>query len=166
MPSLLHVGCGSAPRPECFGDFDEVRLDISPECQPDIVASMTRMGDIGPFGAVFSSHSLEHLYPHEVPIALAELHRVLEPGGRAMILVPDLEDVRPTDDLLYVSSSGPICGLDLYYGHSRLIPSQPHMAHHCGFTAPMLQAVLEAAGFSQVTVIRAPAFNLIATAVK
>jgi predicted SAM-dependent methyltransferase len=30
--------------------------------------------------AIFSSHNIEHLYPHEVPVALAEFIRVLKPG--------------------------------------------------------------------------------------
>lgn len=163
---LLHVGCGTSAKPECFADLDEVRLDISPECQPDLVASMTDMGDIGPFQALYSSHSLEHLYPHEVPVAAREFHRVLEPGGAAVIIVPDLEDVQPTEDVLYESPSGPICGLDLYYGFARFIPGNPHMAHHCGFTSNTLRAVLEGAGFSKVTVTRVKDYNLMGVAVK
>lgn len=127
---------------------------------------MTNMGDIGPFQAVYSSHSLEHLYPHEVPVAAREFHRVLAPGGTAVIVVPDLEDVQPTEDVLFDSPSGPICGLDLFYGSSRLIPANVHMAHHCGFIADTLRAVLEGAGFSEVAITRVEHHNLMAVAVK
>jgi SAM-dependent methyltransferase len=81
MPTLLHAGCGDTPRPAWAVGFDEVRLDIDRRCNPDIVANITSLGDIGPFDALYSSHCLEHLYPHQVPVALAEFLRVLKPGG-------------------------------------------------------------------------------------
>lgn len=163
---LLHVGCGSTPLPDFLEEFDETRLDISPACRPDIVASMTSLGSIGPFEAVYSSHSLEHLYPHEVPVALREFRRVLTDGGKAVIIVPDLEDVRPTEEPLYETSAGPVCGLDLIYGMSRLIPNDRHMAHHSGFTKETLGDALAAASFSHVEISRVANFSLMAVAIK
>lgn len=165
--SLLHVGCGGEPLPEwAQGKFDEVRLDIDERHSPDIVASMTDMGDIGPFNAILSSHSLEHLYPHEVAQALGEFRRVLVDGGYAVIFVPDLEDVRPTEEVLLDAPCGPITGLDMIYGLRSLLPHQPHMAHHTGFTSVTLQSALEAAGFSKVTTQRLSHYNLLAVAIK
>lgn len=149
-----------------LSSMNEVRLDISSECQPDIVSSMTDLGEIGPFDAVYSSHSLEHLYPHEVPVALREFRRVLADGGQAIIIVPDLEDVKPTEEPLYETSIGPVCGLDLIYGMARLIPEQPYMAHHCGFTQETLGDALSAAGFARVDVKRVTGFALAAVATK
>lgn len=167
MGSLLHVGCGGEPIPEwAQGHFDEVRLDIDDRHSPDIVASMTDMGDIGPFDAVYSSHSLEHLYPHDVDTALREFHRVLDDKGFAVIFVPDLEDVRPTEDVLLNAPCGPITGLDMIYGLRSLLPIQPHMAHHTGFTSDTLRAALERAGFSSVVVQRMENYNLMAIAAK
>lgn len=157
---ILHVGCGGEPLPPWLGEHDEVRLDIDPQHKPDIVASMTDMGDIGQFDVVYNSHSLEHLYPHDVPVALGEFWRVLRPGGVAILLVPDLEDVRATEDVLYVAPAGPMTGLDLIYGCRRLIPTMPFMAHHTGFTADTLRAAMEAAGFSGVRTIRGLDHNL------
>ena len=163
---VLHVGCGGerfAKPHDIFGpEFDEVTLDADPQHGPDYVALMTAMGEIGMFGATYCSHALEHIYPHEVPVALAEFLRVLEPGGCSIFFVPDLEGVPPTTDKLYDSPSGPICGLDLFYGHSRLIPASPFMAHHCGFVAGTLRDVMEGAGYVGVEVTRLPDFNLMA----
>lgn len=166
MPSVLHVGCGRAPLPAWLVDAQETRLDVDPLCQPDIVADMTSLGDIGPFDLVFSSHSLEHLAPHAVPVALAEFRRVLKPGGGVAIIVPDLEGVAATDEVLFHTSAGPICGNDLYYGLRSALAAHPYMAHRCGFVAASLEAALEAAGFAAVAVRRLGNFNLLGAARK
>lgn len=121
-----------------------MRLDIDPRTNPDIVGSMTDLGDIGPFDAVACNNALEHLYPHEVDKALREFHRVLKPGGHVVIQVPDLEDVRPTEDL--IPEIG-MSGLHLYYGDPELLEEFPYMAHHCGFVEDTLRRVMEREGF-------------------
>lgn len=162
--SLLHVGCGGDPAPEWVDGYDETRLDIDPTHQPDIVASMTDMGDIGQFDAILCSHSLEHLMPHEVAKALSEFVRVLRPGGFAIVLVPDLEGVEATEEVLFDAPCGPISGLDLMYGLRALLPSMPHMAHRTGFVAKTLESALRAAGFSKTETKRLPNYNLMAVA--
>lgn len=166
MPSVLHVGCGHEPLPAWLAGGVETRLDVDPRCNPDIVASMTDLGEIGPFDMVFSSHCLEHLAPHEVGVALAEFRRVLRDGGGVIVFVPDLEDVRPTEDVLLESAAGPITGLDMYYGLRWALPEQPAMAHRCGFVSDTLLAAMEAAGFAAVAVRRLRDFNLMGAARK
>lgn len=167
MGSLLHVGCGGEPIPDwAQGKYVEVRLDIDERHAPDIVASMTDMGDIGPFNAIYSSHSLEHLYPHDVDTALREFHRVLDDGGFVVILVPDLEDVRPTEDVILDAPCGPITGLDMIYGLRSALANQPHMAHRTGFTSATLRAALDRVGFQNVVVQRMNHYNLMAVASK
>ena len=163
---VLHVGCGGDSLPDWLGGSAETRLDINPAHSPDIVASMTDMGEIGEYDAVFCSHCLEHIHGYEVAGALAEFHRVLRPGGHALIVVPDLEDVKPTDEALYVSPAGPITGLDLIYGKQELVEHMPHMAHNTGFTAATLASALESAGFEPVAVSRISAFNLFGAGAK
>lgn len=164
MPSVLHIGCGRHPLPEWLAAYDETRLDIDPSVEPDVVASMTDMGAIGPFDAVYTTHTLEHLYPDEVPVALSEIRRVLKPGGFAMIVVPDLEGVQATEDVVYESLAGPITGLDMIYGPSRFSSENRYMAHHCGFVSDTLKGVIDSAGFVRSEVTRA-AHNLVAAAV-
>ena len=73
---LLHVGCGPKhPLPAFLtGDeWQEIRLDIDPNVKPDIIASITHMAavDNASVDGVYSSHNLEHLFAHEVPIRWA-----------------------------------------------------------------------------------------------
>ncbi len=166
LKSALHVGCGGDPAPDWMEEFKEVRLDIDAQHNPDIVASMLDLGAIGPFDLVYSSHALEHVYPHEVHVALTEFRRVLADNGKLIVVVPDLEDVKPTEDTVYECAAGPISGLDMYYGWSKVIAENPYMAHKCGFVKETLERVLLQAGFRHAIVTRAPNFNLLGAAIK
>lgn len=158
---ILHAGCGTEPLPDWLADGDETRLDINPATRPDVVASMTALGDVGGFDVVYCCHALEHLYPHEVDVALKEFLRVLVSGGVAVVFVPDLEGAPPTDDVLFCSPSGPVAGLDLFYGfRPSLAAGNLHMAHHCGFVPATLEQALRAAGFADVAVKRLHPFNM------
>lgn len=163
---VLHVGCGGEQLPSWLSGVGEVRLDISPEAKPDIVASILDMGEIGQFEGVYSSHVLEHVYPHEAPVALSEFMRVLVPGGVCIAIVPDLEDVKPTEDVVYTSPGGPITGLDMIYGFRKFIASMPHMAHHNGFISSTLSAAFAAAGFVNIKTSRVDEINLLAVGYK
>jgi SAM-dependent methyltransferase len=158
--TILHVGSGHASLPTWCDGLTETRLDIDPGCKPDVVASMLDMGEIGTFDVLYCSHALEHLYPHEVPVALAEFRRVLKPDGAVLIFVPDLEGISATEEAVYESPCGPITGLDMIYGKISYLADAPHMAHHTGFVRTTLVKTLEAAGFRGVTVLQIPERNL------
>jgi hypothetical protein len=179
MMDVLHVGCGPYGReklPPIFHHtgWREIRLDIDPEVHPDFVASITDMRVISDsvVDAVYSSHNVEHLYPHEVSLALGEIRRVLRPIGFALIKVPDLQEVArhvaegKLEVPLYTSPMGPIAPLDILYGHrSSLALGNLFMAHRTGFTGETLGAALIKAGFPAVMVQRTPsAFCLTAIA--
>lgn len=164
--AILHVGCGGSPLPEWLSHFKETRLDINPDCKPDIVANMMDLGEIGKFDAILSIHSFEHLYPHEVKKTLSEFKRVLNDGGAVIIFVPDLEGVQATEDVLFEAPCGEITGLDLIYGHRDFIEDMPFMAHHNGFTSKTLHDTLANNGFSKVKVTRLSNYDMMGVAVK
>ena len=151
--TVLYPGCGHEHVPFWF-EGKETRLDIDETCEPDIVASITDMGDIGQFDNIYTSHTLEHLYQFDVPKALSEFLRVLKPGGAAIIVVPDLEDVKCNDDVLYVSLAGPITGRDLFYGLTEYVQMSPYYAHHTGFVKETLEQAMKDAGFTDVSITR------------
>lgn len=163
---VLHAGCGGDTLPDWLACRRETRLDINPGFCPDIVASIVDLGNIGHYDAVYCSHCLEHVSRSEAGRALSEFSRVLRPGGYVFIFVPDLEDVSPTDEVLFVAPAGPITGLDLIYGKQNLVESMPHMAHRTGFIAATLLVALEAAGFDPASVGRVNAFNLFGAGVR
>ena len=132
-----------------------MRLDIDAAVEPDVLGSMTDMSAVatGSVDAVVSSHNIEHLYPHEVPLALAEFRRVLRDDGYAVITCPDLQSVAAlvAQDRLtepaYFSPAGPIAPLDILYGHrAAMARGNLFMAHRCGFTRDSLAAALISAG--------------------
>lgn len=180
---FLHVGCGRQSQDGTtrgFADrhrWREIRLDIDPEVRPDIVASMLDMSAVadGSMDAIFSSHNLEHLHAHEVPVALREFHRVLKDDGFAIITCPDVQSVAELvaqGKLLepcYISPSGPIAPIDILWGHRPSIGAgNVHMAHRTGFTMQSLRDALQEAGFGSIMTCRrpAPAFDLWAVASK
>lgn len=179
--TFLHVGCGPQRKESTTRGFNtdewiELRLDINEAVQPDIVGTMTNMSGVADASvdAIFSSHNIEHLYPHEVPVALDEFLRVLKPDGFVVITCPDLKSVCAlvADDKLtepaYISPAGPIAPLDILYGHRPpMADGNLYMSHRCGFTEKVMSATLQTAGFLMVaTIARPTVFDLWAVASK
>jgi len=182
MNTFLHVGCGPKRKDRTTKgfntpDWSEIRLDIDASVQPDVIGTMTDMSTVSSesVDAVFSSHNIEHLYPHEVPLALAEFLRVLKSDGIAVITCPDLKSVCAliAEDKLteaaYTSPAGPIAPIDILYGlRSSMAQGNLYMAHRCGFTQKVLSATLQASGFKSVATMSRghPFFDLWAVASK
>jgi SAM-dependent methyltransferase len=79
----LNLGCGR------FKKDGYVNIDISPLCAPDVVHDLNQTPYPFPerhFDLIEADHVLEHL---EDPFAvMAELHRLLKPGGNLVVRVP------------------------------------------------------------------------------
>ncbi len=160
MKTLLHVGCGSLNKSSCLGfdndNWKEIRFDIDKRVNPDIVGSLTDMKlvETASVDAIYSAYNIDHIYPHQVPIALREFYRVLKEDGMTFIICPDLQrvcEVVAQDKLvepLYDSPTGPISPIDILYGHRRSIAQgNEYMAKKGGFTYSVLNGVLYGAGF-------------------
>lgn len=164
--TVLNVGCGSSPvKPDVFPPklWREIRVDVDPEVKPDIVAWAHSMPMIesGSHDGVYSSHAIEHVYAHEVMAVLLEFNRVLKVGGRIVITCPDIQTVAAhvavghLESALYESPAGPICAIDIMYGHRGYVAGgNLFYAHKTAFTAQTLGARLKDAGFAQIKVQR------------
>ena len=160
MKKFLHVGCGKKRKSDLIGfnndDWKEIRFDIDEKVNPDIVGTLTDMNSVetASVDAIYSSHNIEHLYPHEVPLALNEFNRVLKDDGIVVLECPDLQQVCEAvanDKLLepsYESPSGPISPIDMLFGYRPSLAKGNHyMAHKCGFTYSVLNQAFLQAGF-------------------
>lgn len=178
MAKVLHVSCGGGHEklPAMFrgADWREIRLDIDPAVHSDFVAGMARLPVVsgGLADAVYTSHTIKHLRPHEVVPALQAMHLVLKPGGIVVITLPDLQEVAgyiaagKLEDPLYISPAGPITPLNILYGYRPFgTDGDAVVTPHTGFTGATLGAALIKAGFAAVLVQREPAaFSLTAVA--
>src|SRR5262245_2340068 len=126
--SILDIKPG--PHVECVGNCNDLSFLKDAACSE-----------------VYASHVLEHLgYDGELQTALKEIHRVLEPGGRLRVSVPDLEvlcrlfldpSLRPPDR----------------YQVMRMIfggRADPHDIHYSGLTFEFLGGTLVEAGFREI----------------
>lgn len=160
MKKFLHIGCGHNSKKHTLKYFDdaweEVRVDIDEKVKPDIIASMTDMKNIpsNKYDAIFSSHSIEHIYTFEVHSVLKEFFRVLNDDGFIAITCPDIKSIAKLliedklFDTAYNSSAGPITALDMIYGHGdSLKKGLNYMAHKTGFTRKSLMNALVKSGF-------------------
>jgi predicted SAM-dependent methyltransferase len=169
---LLNVGAGhpnsGARIPKGFqtSEWKEIRLDIDPVNEPDILGTMLDMSAVEneSVDAIYSSHNIEHLYPSEIPVALGEFLRVLKPCGFAVITCPDLQaaaQMIAEDKLMdaaYTSPAGVVTPFDIVYSHRMFTGrDKPFMAHHCGFTLKVLLGTLKSNGFQAVAGQRRPA---------
>ena len=88
-PRLLNVGCGATFH------RDWINIDSAPESK-DVAAVDVIDGlpfSDGSFDAVYCSHMLEHLEARQGLALLAQMYRVLRPGGTVRVAVPDLETI-------------------------------------------------------------------------
>jgi SAM-dependent methyltransferase len=154
----LHVGCGKGHLPGW------INIDVYPAPLALNVLRGLPFAD-GAATHVFVSHLLEHLYyPSDVRPFLAELQRVLAPGGVVRVVVPDIEQCiaayagrdaeffasrretwpwwpeNPTrlEDFLAYAGAGPE-------------PAYLFESHKYGYDFETLERVLQEAGFAAVT---------------
>lgn len=163
---VLNAGCGAGEGdnlPAYFESWRQIRIDINPLAEPDLIASVADLSAIPDCSvdAIWSAHCIEHLFAHEVPLALAEFRRVLTEAGFACIIVPDLQSIAGwvAEDRLhepiYHSASGPVTAHDMLWGFGPAIAQgQVAMAHRCGFTPTLFLEHLNAAGFPEIVLRR------------
>lgn len=124
-------------------------LDIAPAPQVDIVGNCNDLSAFpdGSCAEIYASHVLEHLgYDGELQRALKDFHRVLSPGGRLRVSVPDMEVLcrlflLPSMDFQHryqVMRS-------LFGGRTN-----PHDVHYTGMFYEYLGAMMHGAGFRNI----------------
>lgn len=142
--SKINLGCE-----ECK-EKGFLNIDIDPECNPDKVANMINLDFIkdNSVELVVTYHTVEHLWPDEVPLFFKEMKRVIKKGGRLIIECPDLEkcmEILKQDinlGLRAIFGAGPEDELELHRVKNKI----PFL-HKFGFTKAILKKYLEENGF-------------------
>jgi len=159
---VLNIGAGGdIAIPKHYENWDVTTLDIDASVKPDIVVDIRDMMSLEPhqFDAVYGSHVLEHVYPHEIQQVLAGIYRVLKDAGFIELRVPDcqaaitaaaINDGR-LDTPLYTSPAGVVTVRDVLWGYAPFVYQfgEPQ-AHKNGFMPSTLATELSKAGFNDI----------------
>ena len=156
---ILDLGCG--PLQEVFPEGIATRVDQREEVNPDYRCDLRALPfENESWDIVYSSHTLEHFRPKDVPIVLEEWIRVLKPGGEMRLKLPDLE---------FAAKQVLNGGLDIM-GHNVLFGQgdgeYDHDVHRNGFTEKTLRAMLESKGLKIKKLWKEPPYNLMCQAIK
>lgn len=101
--AVLEVGCGLGEQARWFStrcrrftgiDISEEVLTLRDQLPDNVELRIVDAVNLAPFAdgsfdVVFSSQLVEHLHPEDVPVHMAEVARVLRPGGRYLLETPN-----------------------------------------------------------------------------
>lgn len=161
---VLNVGGGGIScktQADELKEYTELFVDLNEKSNPDILASMLDLSVLPPnsVDCVYSSHSLEHIYFHEIPKCLSEWYRVIKDGGKIIIQTPNLKVPAQLTvegkllDKIYDSPGGAVSAIDMFYGHKDLVARNEYMAHKTGFTKESMEIILTSLNYTKFKVI-------------
>lgn len=146
----LNVGCGGRRIPGYIG------IDAVARPAADYIAPADQLPfDAGSCDEVMAIHLFEHILPWEADKALLEWFRVLKPGGKLVLEMPDLR--KCCENVLKILAGGVVmagkhpdqAGMWGLFGDDRL--RDPYMLHRWGYTFKTIKPLLERAGFQKIT---------------
>lgn len=109
------------------------------------ILDLSRFAD-GSVDEIYASHVLEHVWLEQAKAVLRAFARILAPGGRLMLSVPDLPTLCRIylDPRLSQKQSMQVMGM-IYGAHL-----DEHDIHHAGYDETLMRAILTEAGFRRI----------------
>jgi len=145
-PVRLHLGCG----PEHRAGW--VNVDANPDTRPQVVsrAEHLPMFEDASVDEIEACHLFEHFCHHEALAALREWSRVLKPGGKLSLELPNLERCIRTLGQV-TDKKGVDLGLCGIFGYPPAIETDGvFQVHKWGWTPQSLGEAMKNAGFTHV----------------
>jgi len=132
-------------------------LNIQPGDCVDYVGDVRDLSQFadGSWDVVYASHTLEHLgYQRQLPAAITGIHRILRPGGKLFVSVPDMD----TLCRLFVHEDASV--KDRFHIMRMMFGGQmdEHDFHFVGLNAEFLASFVFGAGFRELH--RVPEFKI------
>ena len=137
--TCLNLGCGNDKKLGC------INLDARQDVQPDVVWNIEQLPFPFPdnyFDEIIAKDIIEHLPYSKVRPVLKELHRILKPGGKIYIQVPDLEAIFYKIILGIYRDDFEAISYWVYGGQD-----YDYNFHKAGFTIIALRKILQLQGF-------------------
>lgn len=139
----LHIG-GKQAHP------DWKILDIEPRPEVDFIGNAIDLSQFASdsIDVIYASHVLEHFFYNiddELTTTLREWHRVLKPGGKLLISVPDLKT------LCWLYTNPNMMPMERYHIMRMMFGGQTNIydVHKVGFDFEILGMYLEEVGFRE-----------------
>lgn len=152
----LHLGSGNI-RIEGF-----CNIDGNPLSQCDVVSGLERLKfNSESVDVIYASHVFEHIPRFGTAATLREWHRVLKPGGKLYLCVPDLEALFKIylENLPRYDTEEGRYLVDLVCGVAYGGQVDRYDFHFYGYSLVTLKALLESAGFENVRRFRRDELN-------
>ncbi len=134
----LHLGCGSKK----FRDY----INIDGRGSPDVTCDITAL----PYGEgyadeILAVHVFEHFFPWHAERILKHWYRILKPGGRLVLEMPDLRKVLG----FFTKENPPLhCTMFALYGGEQ--SERIEDLHKWCWTFQTIEPLLKNAGFTEI----------------
>lgn len=140
----VNLGCGRDKRP------GYVNVDVRPDVEPDLVWNLEKLPlpfQDNSVEEVLMKDVLEHVSWRRVEELLRDVYRIMRPGARLYVQVPDLEAIARKVILDPGFCYGDLCGWKAISYWVYGAQDYPENTHKSGFTIPTLRNLLESIGF-------------------